>query len=151
MKGWCNMTLQCDRHNMRTVISACFSLLLVQFSLTGKHLNTKLSNNKISDWGLNIALNSSDWFIHKFIFLYFLDLFGGEPLATSDPPWESAEHHIHIAISALGGKPETLANKCLVAEHGPGGWEWGDDQRAGSLHCQGKAHRIEIRYLLWLS
>ena len=33
--------------------------------------------------------------IHKFIFLYFsLDLFGGEPLASSEPPWESAEHHI---------------------------------------------------------
>ena len=25
---------------------------------------------------------------------YFLDLFGGEPVASSDPPWESAEHHI---------------------------------------------------------
>lgn len=31
---------------------------------------------------------------YQSIISYSSDLFGGEPLASSEPPWESAEHHI---------------------------------------------------------
>ena len=145
MKGWCDMTLQCDRHNMRTDISACFALSLVQFSLTGKHLNTKLIN-KISDYELNFALNSSDWWLQVYTQVYFSLysrlVWGG----AAGNLWSSMGERRapHIAVWALGRKPETLANKCLVAEHGPGGRKRGVDKRGWPLHCQGKTHKYSV-------
>ena len=147
MKGWCDMTLQCDRHNMRTDISACFALSLVQFSLTGKHLNTKLIN-KISDYELNFALNSSDWWLQVYTQVYFSLysrlVWGG----AAGNLWSSMGERRapHIAISALGRKSETLANKCLVAEHGPGGRKRGVDKRGWPLHCQEKTQPPNILF-----
>ena len=63
---------------MRSSIVSVFSALsLVQFSLAGRY----------RVWTLHMSNEYQ-------ISFYPSDLFGGEPLASSAPPWDSAEHHI---------------------------------------------------------